>query len=455
MLLTRHLALALLALAAPALAGPSASEAARDLVRGRSDREAAVAAWREAGLDPAGAAALAREQWAPESVAAPGDHRLQLEDDHGTKTDLEVIVPKAPRADGRYGLLVVLHGLRGNAQQLLEFARRIAPEGTIVAAPTAQFIPPEREYEDAGPLAQQLLGRAAAGGNDERRRGARQLAELGHKALFPHWWSYGPDGFALRAIDAVRTRWPLDPDRVLLTGYSMGGYGTWNIGLRYHERFAAIAPLAGGISRLENLAPRDDRSRILLNNVRHVPAFFVHGDQDNVVPTRFSRTIADDLRGLGLGERFTYEEVAGGKHVMMPFLRGNDVTDRLRTWLAGQVREAHPKALEHHAVGAYHGASRWLRIEECSAPAASVKASVADGRITVKTDGVARLTVFIDPAVVDAAKPVTIEVDGRVVHEGPVGASLEAVAASLAGRGDPSFVFERAVTVDLTPAREF
>lgn len=451
-----------LALAAPE--APSASQVARDLGAARTDAATAAKAFAEAGLDPAAAAKLLREL-RPAEAAQAGALQLELKDDHGTASQLEVVVPKAPRADGRYGLLVVLHGLRGNARQLLEFAERIAPEGTIIAAPNAQWIPPEREGEDATLLAQMLLGAQGTPAQDapadedpqaaRRRKTLQRLAEQGHRAAFPHWWSFQPDSFALRAIDAVRSRWSIDPDRVVLTGYSMGGYGTWNVGLRYADRFAAIAPFAGGISRLENVQARDDRSRALLANATHLPVFVVHGDADPVVPVRFSRTITDELRGLGAD--VTYEEVPGGPHVLMPFLRGDERTTHLTAWLKDRVRDAHPAKVTHSALGAYHGASYWVKIEELSAEVARVQAEVtARDRIVVTTSGVTKLRLFLDPALVDVEAPITVEVDGRVVHRGVVAPSLESVAASFAGRGDASFVQERSVVIELgAPVREF
>ena len=56
----------------------------------------------------------------------------------------------------------------------------------------------------------------------------------------------------------------------------LGGYGTWNVGLRYPDRFAGIVPIAGGISRKENVGTRPDTiSRVLLRNGRSVPSFFL------------------------------------------------------------------------------------------------------------------------------------------------------------------------------------
>ena len=47
----------------------------------------------------------------------------------------------------------------------------------------------------------------------------------------------------LRVLRDVRTAYNVDPDRIYLTGLSMGGGGTWHIGLRYPDLFAAIVPV--------------------------------------------------------------------------------------------------------------------------------------------------------------------------------------------------------------------
>lgn len=436
-----------------------ALEAARGLRTGALDAPAAARAWSEAGLTPAQARELVRSLYPTAPTLEPGEHRLELEDPHGTRTDLVVVVPGAPRADGRYGLLVVLHGLRGQADQLVPFARRVAPPGYVVAAPTAQFLPPAREAENGRLL--QAFGLAGADeddpgdGDDERRQRARRAIEQAHRAMLPHWWGYEADGFPLLAIDEVRRRVPVDPDRVLLVGYSMGGYGTWNVGLRHPDLFAGVAPLAGGLSRRENVIDRDERVRALLHNARRVPSFFVHGAQDRVVPARFSRTIHAELEALGA--EHVYEEVERGGHILRKFLQGDALTDRLAAWLADRVRAPRARRVEHALLDAAHGHAGWLRVEATTSTPARVTGEVHEGnRVVVETRGVARLTVFLDPALVDLSRPVRIEVDGRVVHDGPVAPSLEAVARSFERRRDPSLVLEHAVTVDVAEApREF
>ena len=50
----------------------------------------------------------------------------------------------------------------------------------------------------------------------------------------------------LALLDDIETKYAVDLHRVYLTGLSMGGFGTWSLGLSHPEKFAAIAPICGG-----------------------------------------------------------------------------------------------------------------------------------------------------------------------------------------------------------------
>lgn len=100
--------------------------------------------------------------------------------------------------------------------------------------------------------------------------------------------------FALKElIDNVIEKYNIDSDRVSITGLSMGGFGTWEMGISYPELFSAIAPICGGglswrVSELKNTA---------------VWAF--HGDADDVVPLKNSVEMVDTLNKNGGKARLT------------------------------------------------------------------------------------------------------------------------------------------------------
>lgn len=103
----------------------------------------------------------------------------------------------------------------------------------------------------------------------------------------------------LALLDEVEASHAVDPRRVYVTGLSMGGFGTWRLGLSHPERFAAIAPICGGG---EFIVPLLADKTLLAS----LPVWAFHGAKDPVVPLEESRRMVDVLRRLGSQEvRFT------------------------------------------------------------------------------------------------------------------------------------------------------
>jgi predicted esterase len=100
-------------------------------------------------------------------------------------------------------------------------------------------------------------------------------------------------------LDEVSSRYEVDPDRVYLTGLSMGGCGTWSFASFLPDRFAAIAPVCGtaGPARMERL--------------RHLPVWAFHGALDETVPFAGGQAAVEALRRAGGNVKFTvYPDVA-------------------------------------------------------------------------------------------------------------------------------------------------
>lgn len=351
-----------------------------------------------------------------------GMHEIKLKDGFERDSTAFLHVPKKPRKDGRYGVVIMLHGLGGNGQKVFELAASLCPKGSIVVGPTA-LKPDKREVcEDLPP-------------GDLSKMISRQ---------FPRWWSYGQRSFPLQALRHLRSNFPIDPNRVVIIGYSMGGFGSWNIGLRYHDLFAGAAPMAGGISRQEYFLGKDTRSRHLLGNARQLPLWILHGDQDEVVPVRLDRNSVNELRSRGLP--FVYEEVKGGKHVMRDQLEDGPIRRGLIEFIESRVRNPHPVRVEHHAIDATHGGAYWVQIDELRGKTARIVAVARDQTIEVVCEGVAKLTLYADPSLVDITKPVRFVINGKEIHKGKVAPSLKAVTSSLSRTGDRELTYARAIS---------
>ncbi len=70
-------------------------------------------------------------------------------------------------------------------------------------------------------------------------------------------WKSTAEIDVLEAIESVCSRYPIDRDRIVLAGFSMGGAGAWHIGAHYADRFAAVHAGAGfvDVKRYQKLTP--------------------------------------------------------------------------------------------------------------------------------------------------------------------------------------------------------
>jgi predicted peptidase len=99
----------------------------------------------------------------------------------------------------------------------------------------------------------------------------------------------------LALLDEIETKYAVDTHRVYLTGLSMGGFGTWSLGLSHPERFAAIAPMCGGGEFITPLLA--DKSKLAT-----LPVWAFHGAKDPVVPVEESERMVNLLKKSGVRE---------------------------------------------------------------------------------------------------------------------------------------------------------
>jgi predicted peptidase len=148
---------------------------------------------------------------------------------------------------------------------------------------------------------------------------------------------------ALSALDQVMAEYHGDPDRVYLTGNSLGGYGTWFMGALYPDRFAALVPICGGVrGRAPSGAPfgdvpEDDRPREIARRIGKTPVWIFHGRKDWLVPVRYSREMYEVLKREGGVVRYT-ELPRAGHDAWDPAY----ADPKLFEWLAAQRKGASP-----------------------------------------------------------------------------------------------------------------
>jgi len=80
--------------------------------------------------------------------------------------------------------------------------------------------------------------------------GGPALAELGAIIVAPDslnggWDSAENDRAVIQLLDTVLASYSIDTTKIVVTGFSMGGAGTWHFAAKYPQRFSAAVPLAG------------------------------------------------------------------------------------------------------------------------------------------------------------------------------------------------------------------
>ncbi|MCX6891183.1 MAG: prolyl oligopeptidase family serine peptidase [Verrucomicrobia bacterium] len=100
----------------------------------------------------------------------------------------------------------------------------------------------------------------------------------------------------LALLDEISAKHAVDGRRIYLTGLSMGGYGTWDLGLTYPEKFAAIVPICGGGQMISVLLSGRDKGAAL----KSLGIWAFHGGKDPVVPLNESQRMVDALKKVGV-----------------------------------------------------------------------------------------------------------------------------------------------------------
>ncbi len=214
--------------------------------------------------------------------------------------------------------------------KLTEMAYLAANDGS--AQPYHLYLPPDYDEKKKYPLIVFLHGYVPTTSILDpwilTETECRIAGELGAMLLIPYgrrnsdFQNVG-EVDVLATIREVQSLFPVDDQRLYLSGVSMGGRGVWHLAAHYPGLFAAIAPIAGHTDM-----PRWwgwDRSKMpvwklwlncrdnpidLAENLRNTPIFVQHGGADSLIPTEQSRLMVARLQELGIPVEYLEHEGA-------------------------------------------------------------------------------------------------------------------------------------------------
>jgi predicted peptidase len=107
-------------------------------------------------------------------------------------------------------------------------------------------------------------------------------------------WGWKPHIRKLEALLVhLQSSLRIDPQRLYLTGLSLGGFGAWEYALEFPDRFAAVVPLAGGFRFVDNKLPAN------LCDLKDLPIWAFHGKLDGTVFPERAQGLVDGLKACG------------------------------------------------------------------------------------------------------------------------------------------------------------
>jgi dienelactone hydrolase len=247
---------------------------------------------------------------------------------------------------------------------------------------------------------------------------------------------------AMEVFGLAKQELKTDSRRSYLTGHSMGGHGTWQVGVQFPDQFAAIGPSAGWISfasygggrRIDNPSPIEEilqRSASpsdtlsLSKNYAAQGVYVLHGDADDNVPVTEARNMVKRLATFhhdyaiheqpGAGHWWSIGDEPGARCVDWPAMF--DLFARRRLPERGEVRQVSFRTANPEVTSS----AFWATIEQQQK---AMKVSSAElnfdpnlRRFSGTTENVAWLS--LDVGHMKPGSPVKVELDGQKAIEIP------------------------------------
>ena len=288
----------------------------------------------------------------------------------GSQQPYALYLPRSFDPPKQYGLLISLHSEdsnhRLNLSQVLGIVGRgaITPEGT--AFPTLR----DRELIVACPLARGTMGYQGIAEQD-----------------------------VYDVLADVERRYPVDPDRVYLTGISMGGGGALWLAETRPDMWAGVAAMCpDSMPGSEELAP----------NLLNVPLRLYHGELDTIVPVASTR--AWQRRLLDADVPVSYTEYPSTRHNIWDIAYSKAL---VLEWLAGQRRNRWPERVRFVARSYQYSSEYWVRIDGLTpgVPAQIDARRAPNGEVQVITKNLDGFTLTAQ-----GSEPPQVTIDGTVVR---------------------------------------
>ncbi len=314
------------------------------------------------------------------NMGPKGLRRTEQITSKGKSYSYALYVPKSARANDSYPLLIMLHGAGSSGTTAIDRWVERMGDDFIIACPTY---------------------------------------------LAGAWWTRNAELLVLNLIKKLKSQYPVDPNRVILSGVSNGAVGAYMIGTFNPDIFAGLAPIAGTIT---------ERYMNFLVNLNNTPIYIIHGKYDPIFPIKFSQRIHRILSDMRYPVVFREHQEKGKAHGGH-FLPQSEVSGLVR-WMKSQKRPGNSKVVRMTREANHLNRVQWVQVTKGKQLAAlqvpgpeGEPLLVRDGKIAtlfainrknntieVMGENVLEYDIYLNSDMVDFDKPVSIS-HQKIVRE--------------------------------------
>ena len=353
--------------------------------------------------------------------------------------------------------------------------RLAAVDGTVIE----NTVEVPREYDPAtpSPVRIQLHGGVSrslpAEGDNEPPRPRRVNRIAGETAIYVHpqgfaeapWWHYNQVDNLQSVLDRLKRKFNVDENRVYVTGVSDGGTGVYFLAMKLVTPLSAFLPLNGNMRVLATPDTHAD-GQLYPGNFVNRPFFIVNGGQDPLYPVGAVTPHVVMMEKAGVQVEFRPQPSAGHDTSWWPTEKAY-----FERFVRAHPRQPYPTKLSWETDRAdRYNRLHWLVIDRLGPassdqalpdvnrflppaggpeqpmfprgkPSGRVDVTRTGNRFEATTRGVAQFTLLLSPDVVDLSRPVSVSVNGRVVHDGVVRPDVATLFKWAASDNDRTMLF--------------
>jgi hypothetical protein len=260
-------------------------------------------------------------------------------------------------------------------------------------------VPKGYTTEKSWPLLVTLHG---LGGGPILATEVESMVQIGPHGRGDLWYSGIGERDVFECVEIAKKIFPIDTDKIYLCGFSMGGAGTFDLGLKHPDIWAACAPVCGNCSDTE-----------IIQNGRNLPFWINTGQRDTILPPECSKKAYDKAKQLDFN-CWRYTEYEGMGHSF------SIDWQEIEKWLLNLKRNPSPRHISYSTRQPNH--AYWLEITEVNECGRVAHIDIiADNQILrIKSDNISNYTLRLNNNIINLSKTVVITENGKTIFDGIV-----------------------------------